>query len=296
MLSGGVARGYADENSELDLTVFLTPAGFRKWVRHCQAPIPEGDHVVGGIGVDTTLTSIEVEQRRRWEPLQVWDASYAKVLLDRRGRLGALLRTKVRLTDPRWDLHEEAIVADWYVGLGIGWIDRTDVVAGHHLLNLAFDHFLSLLFRAQGEAVPFDKWQFHLSRSLPRLPYGYESMVRGWLSVRRFTAADLRRRARQAEALMSWWRRTFREAWLRSQTRDAIRDLRKGPLPLIDFQGHYGTHVLRSFPLRAVASASREGGLWIVRLDAERLQHVLEQGHEDMPPYLCERLRLAASP
>ncbi len=75
MLTGGVARGYADEGSELDLTVFLTPGAYRAWVQNCESRLPEGDQLVDGTWVDLRLWSIDVERRRPWHPLRAWDAS-----------------------------------------------------------------------------------------------------------------------------------------------------------------------------------------------------------------------------
>lgn len=294
MLTGGVARGYADEHSELDLTIFVSPATFRSWVRLRQSPLPEGDNLVDGTWVDTQLTTIQIERERRWEPLRVWDASFAKILLDRRGRLATLLEKKIVPPSNSWRLHDEAIVAEWFVELGLEWINRTDVVAAHHLLNRALDHFLSLLFGAQGERLPFDKWQINLSHTLPILPRGYEKQLRDWLSVRSFSTRDVRRRARAAEVLLGWWKETFHNTWQRSAVHDAIVGLRRGPILLDEFQERFGEHALLKFPLRAVTSVKRERARWIVRLDSEALERALRVTPPGMLEYQRERLRLAA--
>src|SRR3990172_7960509 len=66
MLTGGVARGYADEHSEIDLTVFLSPATYRSWVRLFRSPLVEGDNLVGDTWVDTHLTTIAIDRERTW--------------------------------------------------------------------------------------------------------------------------------------------------------------------------------------------------------------------------------------
>src|SRR5207244_4791169 len=113
------------------------------------------------------------EPRAARSPLKILAGSSARVLYEPGGRLPALLRKKVRSKLEPWSLHEDALEADWYWEMALDWIHRTDVIAGHHLLTRSFDHFLGLLFRAQGELMPFDKWTFHLSRSLRFLPPGY---------------------------------------------------------------------------------------------------------------------------
>jgi len=294
MLTGGVARGYADEHSELDLTVFLGPPTYRSWVLLSRSPLAEGDNLVDGTYVDTHLTTIPVERKRVWGALDLWDASFAKILVDRRGRLAKLLREKIVPSPSSWRLHEEAIEAEWFAELGVDWIDRTDLVAAHHLMNHAFDRFLFLLFEAQGERFPFDKWQMHLSRSLRVLPPRYEAQAREWLSVRSFTARDVRRRARVAGTLMHWWRAAFRNAWRGSKVRDAIVALRSGPISLENFQRRFGEHTRLQFPLRAVTSMKRERGRWVVSLDAHALERAVKGPIPGMLEYQRERLLLAA--
>ena len=296
MLTGGVSRGYADEGSELDLTLFLRPATFRNWVERCQAPLPEGDNLVGAWWVDLDYATIEGERKAAWPPLKMWDRSFARVLYDPHGRLATLLREKIHSDPGPWALHEDAITADWYWELALEWIDRTDVVAGHHLLNLSFDQFLSLLYRAQSELVPFDKWTFHLSRSLRILPANYEREVRGWLTVRAFTRSDIERRVRHAKRMLKWWKSTFPEAWLRSQARDAIELLRRRPMELADFDRRIGARALLRYPLRAITAVERSREKWTVRLDPRHLEHVVRGGAEGMLPYQHERLRDAVRP
>jgi len=293
MLTGGVSRGYADEMSELDLTLFLRPATYRLWIERCQSPLPEGDNLIGSWSVDLYYASIARERKEAWSPLKIWDRSFARVLYDPRGRLAALLREKVRSKLEPWSLHEDAVEADWYWEMALDWIHRTDVIAGHHLLNRSFDHFLGLLFRAQGELMPFDKWTFHLSRSLRFLPPGYEREVRGWLSVRAFTRSDIERRARHAKRVLRWWKATFAEAWLDSRARAAIDRLRRGPMNLTAFDRRIGARELLRFPLRSVAAVERRREGWFVHLDSDRLEQVLRTGIAEMHPYQLDRLRNA---
>lgn len=296
MLTGGVSRGYADEMSELDLTLFLRPSTYRLWIERCQSPLPEGDNLIGRWYVSPHYATIEAERRKAWSPLKVWDRSFARVLYDRRGRLAALLREKVHDEPDSFSLHEDAIEADWHWEMALDWIKRTDVIAGHHLLNRSFDHFLSLLFRAQGELVPFDKWTFHLSRSLRILPPKYETEARGWLAVRSFTRSDIERRATHAKRMLKWWKETFPDAWLRSRTRLAIEQLRRGRMDLATFDRRIGARTLIAYPLRAFAGVEQQRKSWVVRLNERRLSEVLQRGVPEMLPYQLERLRMAVEP
>jgi len=48
LLTGGVARGYADHFSELDLAVYLARPHFEDWARRGLVPFPEGDSCLDG--------------------------------------------------------------------------------------------------------------------------------------------------------------------------------------------------------------------------------------------------------
>lgn len=285
LLSGGVSRGYADEESELDLPLYLTPAGYRSWVLEGRSPIPEGDSLWEGTWIDVSLTTIAAEHRRAWEPVSVWDASFGKVLIDRRGRLRRLLREKVRFRGDPVAMSERYLHADWFVWLGGNWIDRTDAVTAHHVVTLAFEDFLSLLFEAQGEIPPYAKWRFHLSRSLRALPPRWESRAKDWMAVKSFTAADVQRRMRAARALLRWWRGSY-PTLAAAKWADALRALRR-PMDLREFRARFGESLLVTIPFCLVARV--EGGR--VHLDRAALARLLRQGSPKAHPYQVERLR-----
>src|SRR5437870_12872874 len=154
MLTGGVSRGYADEMSELDLTLFLRPATYRLWIERWQSPLPEGDNLIGSWAVDLYYASIARERKEAWSPLKIWDRSFARVLYDPRGRLAALLREKVRSKLEPWSLHADAAEAHWSWEMALDWTHRTDGIACHHLPSPSLGPFPGLLFRPPAARMP----------------------------------------------------------------------------------------------------------------------------------------------
>ena len=73
LLTGGVARGYADHFSELDLAVYLTRFHFEDWTRRGLASFPEGDSCVEGWHVDFDYLCYEDEMAGEWEHVKRWD-------------------------------------------------------------------------------------------------------------------------------------------------------------------------------------------------------------------------------
>ncbi|MGA9349568.1 MAG: hypothetical protein WBW48_12315 [Anaerolineae bacterium] len=65
LLTGGVARGYADHFSELDLAIYLARPHFEDWARRGLAPFPEGTPAWTAAGTWTSTTSAT---RMRWRP------------------------------------------------------------------------------------------------------------------------------------------------------------------------------------------------------------------------------------
>src|SRR3989442_8154389 len=128
MLTGGVSRGYADEMSELDLTLFLRPATYRLWIERCQSPLPEGDNLIDSWAVDLFYASIARERKEAWSPLKIWDRSFARVLYDPRGRLAALLRGKGGSQLEPWSPPQDAVEAGWYWGIARDRVPRPGVV------------------------------------------------------------------------------------------------------------------------------------------------------------------------
>src|SRR2546422_9549483 len=78
MLTGGGSRGYADEMSELDLTLFLRPATYRLWIERCQSPLPEGDNLIGSWAVDPHYAPISPERNRGPSPLEILGPTFAR--------------------------------------------------------------------------------------------------------------------------------------------------------------------------------------------------------------------------
>jgi predicted nucleotidyltransferase len=99
LLTGGVARGYADHFSEIDLAVYLTQSTFERWTQSGLAPYAEGDSWLDGWHVDFGYLCYEDELEAEWDHVKRWDRSYAVVLHDPRGLMRELLARKSTLAN-----------------------------------------------------------------------------------------------------------------------------------------------------------------------------------------------------
>jgi len=198
LLTGGVARGYADHFSELDLAVYLARPHFEEWTRRGLAPFPEGDSCVDGWHVDFDYFCYEDEIESEWEHTKRWDRSYAVILHDPQGLMREMLvrqavlseEEKQRLTGCHLILYGE-----YFCNVVVpSWLHRGDLLAAHHCLNVALDSLIRTVFLANDELVPFDKWTLNLSYTLPWTPQDWRERVERALLVREVSRADVERR------------------------------------------------------------------------------------------------------
>jgi hypothetical protein len=176
-LNGGMARGYADALSEIDVTLFLSADAYRLW-QNGRSPIPLGIAVIAGALYDVKIVDFQGEKARDWEADTLWDASYAEILYDPQHVLAALFEEKlVRFPQPQ-DAEGDLFRSWWYFRLaGDIWIQREDVPQGHLMLNQAVVTLVRALFLANREFIPHEKWLLHMSRSLEWKPDAWETRL-----------------------------------------------------------------------------------------------------------------------
>ena len=79
-LNGGLSRGYADHLSEIDVTIYLTSKAFEDW-QSSKPPIAVGITRLAGQLYDIKYVDFNAERARDWDNTELWDASYAEILL-----------------------------------------------------------------------------------------------------------------------------------------------------------------------------------------------------------------------
>ena len=198
LLTGGVARGYADRFSEIDLAVYLTRSAFKEWTRSGLAPYAEGDSCLDGWHVDFDYLCYEDELDAEWDHVKRWDRSYSVVLHDPQGWLQEMLARKAGFIDEEKQslTSRHLILFGEYCCKAVvpSWLHRGDLLAAHHCLNTALDSLIRILFLANDELIPFDKWTLNLSYTLAWTPSDWQRRVEQALSVREFSQKDVERR------------------------------------------------------------------------------------------------------
>lgn len=190
-LNGGMARGYADHLSEIDITLYLDSHQFNK-VELGKAPITIGITKIKDVLYDIKVLDYNMENNRSWNDVDLWDNSYAKILYDPYGKVKNLFRDKLSKTITIDRV--ESILFDcwWHFKLaGDIWIYRDDALQGHMLLNKAVVALVKALFIINKEYIPHEKWLIHMSRTLNWLPNDWETKLNSAMSTGDLTIESL---------------------------------------------------------------------------------------------------------
>lgn len=201
-LNGGMSRGYADELSEIDLTVYLDSATYKKYT-NCKAPIPFGISMINGNLYDIKPVDFSEEEQHDWEHVQLWDASYAKILFDPTRKISSLLEEKLKNKPTPFAASGEMFACWWHYKLaGDIWLRRGDSLQGHFMMNEALKSLLKALFIANSEFIPHEKWLIHMSQSLAWKPDSWQIRLEMAMLMKDSSSEGLRQRQ---EIISSLW-------------------------------------------------------------------------------------------
>jgi hypothetical protein len=196
VLLGGAARGYADRLSEIDLAIFFTSDGIGK--------LPKGEHWWRGYLLDNDLYVYDREAAADWGQEKRQAFSEGKILLDKKGQVQSLLRSKLKFTASerrRIILENLLFLEDRIESAKTVWPERGHIPSAHYAVTMGVEHLLKVLFAYNRRFLPSDKWRFYYSYHLPWLPRDYGKIMTEIMRVEGITRADLKRRVANLERL-----------------------------------------------------------------------------------------------
>jgi predicted nucleotidyltransferase len=199
---GGLVRGFVDRFSDLDIIVFLSRRNeqLRKKIRD----LGSEEQRRLGIDVDLEVHFLEDFNKLKWDEVDKWEFSKAKIFLDPREEIQKLFNEKLRIPEDFW-VKRIVVCAEylkWYccppkenVGtMAEAWIERGDLVAAHYCLNYAVDLLIRIVFALNKEFLPAPKWRMFYSYSLKWLPANYKKLVEESMILKSFSIGDFNRR------------------------------------------------------------------------------------------------------
>jgi predicted nucleotidyltransferase len=297
LLTGGLNFGGADRYADIDLIVYLRQQSLRTWY-FGEAPLPEGESRYRDLRLDVSYLDYEREQEREWSPGERWSASRAEVLYDPEGLLAELLESK-RLNP--WELSEEALDLAAHVRFSVerlvpAWLYRGEAIAAHHVLNEATSDVVRLMHLINQQPGPAPGWDIALLESLENLPEQWHQHLRDALETGELTADDAtRRRYAIARLLHSCWSTIASEEPFEDRA-DIVRQRRmlhdlvaRESITVSDFRDKYDLHLLIQSPAFELVVIDRQSDEFRVRIDIERLEHLVRH---DLGRFLDYQQRL----
>jgi predicted nucleotidyltransferase len=202
---GGIARGYFDKFSDIDIIVF-------KKKKAKLGMKPEDEIEYKGFKIDYEITDYEDSVKSEWETVKKWTFSTAKIFYDPEGKIGTLIREKVRLKDKerKWMIIEGMTQSEWHCNdCSESWVYRNDIESAHRSINLALEYFMKAIFGLNNELLPDEKWLMYEVRRLKWLPEGFNEKLKEIILIKDISIKELRRRR---NALNRLWKQVLPKA------------------------------------------------------------------------------------
>jgi len=198
---GGLARGFADKYSDVDIIVFLNKQD--QLLRRQIQDIGLAERKSSGLDIDLEIHRLTAFQRWKWDETDRWDFSHAEIVYDPRGQIRKLFNVRLRVSERFWvkRIVTSAEYMRWYCcspvekfcTIAEAWVDRGDLLSAHYCLNYAIDLLLKTVFALNKEFLPPPKWRLFYFRNLKWLPSNH-GLLKDAINVKGLTLEDLNRR------------------------------------------------------------------------------------------------------
>jgi predicted nucleotidyltransferase len=203
ILLGGLARGFMDKFSDVDITVLLETSSstLKQHVRRICAKEQSN-----GLDLDLELYSLADFKVKVWDDMDRWEYSHAKIAFDPEGKTRKAIAEKLIVHKNFWT---ERIAADvehikWYccpldesVGtISEAWVERGNLTAAHYCLNNVSEVMLEMAFALNRKFLPSPKWRLYYFYRLQGLPEGFKEDLDEALKVGSLSLEEFRRRLR----------------------------------------------------------------------------------------------------
>jgi predicted nucleotidyltransferase len=187
---GGIARGYFDKFSDIDIIVFKK--------RRTKFGMKHEDEIkYKGFKIDYEIANYEDSVKLEWEMTKRWAFSDAKIFYDPKGKIRALISKKVHLKNKerKWMIIEGITQSEWYCNdCSESWVYRNDMISAHRSISLALEYLMKALFGLNNQLLPDEKWLMYQAQQLSLQPKGFNEKLEEITLIKEFSTKELQRR------------------------------------------------------------------------------------------------------
>ncbi len=203
VFEGGLTRGFMDNYSDIDITVFLAKKdeAIVKKIKEIASQAEKHR----GIDVDLAVHQVD-ELKRKWSETERWDYSHARIVLDIDDDIRRLFEKKLRVSTEFWvkRIVIYSVMQSWYCcpqregdyTIAEMWIERGDLISAHYCVNYGINLMLKTLFALNREFWPPEKWMIFQSYHLKWIPEGYCRLLEEAIKLGSMSEDELTRRLR----------------------------------------------------------------------------------------------------
>jgi predicted nucleotidyltransferase len=187
---GGIARGYFDEFSDIDIIIFKKK-GTRLGMRR------EDEIEYKGFKIDYEIANYEDSVRSEWEMEKRWAFSNSKIFYDPEGKIRTLIGRKVhpRNEERKWMIIEGMTQSEWYCNENSeSWVYRNDMISAHRSMSLALEYLMKALFGLNNQLLPDEKWLMYQVQRLSFVPERFNEKLKEIILVKDLSRRELQRR------------------------------------------------------------------------------------------------------
>lgn len=199
LITGGLARGFADKFSDIDIEFFLHEKDFDKWER--KSPVKLNRKIYNN---DVEIEFFNFEgfsdsnnDDSNWTMENRWDKSRSKIVYDPDGKVRKLLESKVvfRKDELKESIKRAHKYAYWFGNMvSESWLERGDIVSATSSINIALENLVDFLFLINGEFIPHRKWKFFYVKGLDTLPRDFSERFNNVYLAKTDTVKDIKSR------------------------------------------------------------------------------------------------------
>jgi hypothetical protein len=199
LITGGLARGFTDQFSDIDIELFLNKKDFGKWER--KSPI-ELNRKLYNNDVEIEFFNFDEHNDENndnsiWTMENRWDKSHSKLVYDPNGKVQKLLKSKVifRRNELKNSIKRAHTYAYWFGNMiAESWLERGDILSASSSINIAMDNLINFLFLINGEFIPHKKWKFFYVKELSSLPMDFSEKFNKIYLAKTDTAENIKDR------------------------------------------------------------------------------------------------------
>ncbi len=197
VLLGGIARGYFDQHSDIDIAIFKRPEA-------ALPTTPMYQHI-DGVEIQCFVEDYETEIKAHWETAKRWAYTSRQIFYDPAGLIARLLEEKTTLkADERKEMLMRGMaLSEWYINrLTQLWIDRGNLISAFDMFAEGLPLFFDALFALNGQLTPSVKWRYYFVERLAILPPNFQEKLKEALLVKGLSIEELDRRK---QVFMEMW-------------------------------------------------------------------------------------------